>query len=441
MIPFNLSDGWEPVKHAMPYLINVIYLVLSVVMLPVWVYRIVTGRHDIGGHWQRLIGSAPNTPTNRQVIWMHGSSVGEVLLLRPLIERFRQHEPQLQLVISAYTRDGLRVARDAYPDALVFYLPFDLTWAVRSAFATVRPRLLVHSELDLWPNLLLEARRRNVPVAVVSTRINDDEYAYFRRINWFHQPALAAIHWWGAQTEQDAERIRHLLGPATTKVEVTGSLKCDALPGTDTLDKSANRRQRLGFSDQERILVAGSTHAPEEEILLNVLQQLKPDHPQLRLIIVLRHPKRAREIVKLVDERKLSFVLHSEVTLNRESSALVTIVDSIGLMMEFWGIADFAFVGGSLTPDRGSQNMVEPAMLAKPICFGPHYWNFQTVASGLLNADGAHVVTTEFEIIDTISNWLDNPHLATTIGENALAYVRTQRGATDRTISKLLELL
>jgi 3-deoxy-D-manno-octulosonic-acid transferase len=373
----------------MPYLINAIYLVLSVVMLPVWVYRIVTGRHDIGGHWQRLIGSAPVPPTDNPIVWMHGSSVGEVLLLRPLIERFRQHEPAHQLVISAYTRDGFRVARDSYPEALVFYLPFDLTWAVRRVFATVRPRLLVHSELDLWPNLLLEAQRQHVPVAVVSTRINDNELAYFRRIRWFHQPALAAIQWWGAQTEQDAERIRHLLGPTTTKVEVTGSLKCDAMPAADALARSAKLRERLGFTDQERILVAGSTHAPEEEILLNVLQQLQSEYPLLRLVIVPRHPKRTPEIEKLAQDRNLSFILNSEATSPCESSAAVTIVDSIGLLGDFWGLADFAFVGGSLVADRGGQSMIAPAMLGKPICFGPNYWNFQTVASGLLNADGA----------------------------------------------------
>ncbi len=441
MIPFGWSIGQEPAKHVMPYLINAIYLVLSVVMLPVWAYRFVTGRYDIGGHWQRLIGSAPTPSADRPVVWMHGSSVGEVLLLRPLIERFRQHEPAHQLVISAYTRDGLRVARDTYPDALVFYLPFDLSWAVRRVFATVRPRLLVHSELDLWPNLLLEAQRRHVPVAVVSTRINDDELAYFRRISWFHQPALAAIHWWGAQTEQDAERIRHLLGPATTKVEVTGSLKCDALLVADAHARSAKLRQHLGFTDQERILVAGSTHDPEEEILLNALQQLQTDHPHLRLVIVPRHPGRTPEIAKLVHDRKLSFVLNSEVTSPCDSSAAVTIVDTIGLLVDFWGLADFAFVGGSLAPDRGGQSMIPPAMLAKPMCFGPNYWNFSTVASGLLNTDGARVVMGESEIVSTISHWLENPQLATKIGENAQAYIQTQRGATDRTIPRLFELL
>lgn len=425
----------------MPYLIDIIYLALSVVMLPVWIFRIITGRHDVGGHWGRLCGAAPTPPVDRPVVWMHGSCMGEVLLLRPLIERFRREQPQYQLVISAYTRDGFRVATGAYPEALVFYLPFDFTWSVRRVFATLRPRLLVHAELDLWPNLLLEAKRQQVPVAVVSTRINDDEFAFYQRINRLHQPALAAIRWWGAQTEQDAERIRHLLGSATTKVEVTGSLKCDATLAADSIARSSELRRRLGFTDAERIVVAGSTHAPEEELLLNALQQLQPDHPHLRLVIVPRHPERTPEIVKLVRDRQLSFVLPREVTSHRESSAAVTIVDSIGVLVEFWGLADFAFTGGSLVPHRGGQSMIEPAMLAKPIFFGPNYWNFRAVASGILNADGASIVTGESEIVCTISSWLNNPHLATTIGENALAYIQTQRGATERTISRLFDLL
>lgn len=425
----------------MPYLLNILYVAIAIVISPLWLWRMIGRRFDIGGIWLRLRGVVPAPEPDQPVTWLHGSSVGELLSLRPLIDRLQEQDESLQLAISAYTKDGWLIARETWPDALVFYLPFDFSWSVRRAWSTLNPRLLVLSELELWPNLLLEARRQNIPVAVVSSRMNDDEIATYRRINWFHRFSLQAIHWWGAQTQQDADRIRSLNGTSDCVVDVTGSLKPDvSLPPSLEQDAAQLRRQ-LGFSEQDQILVAGSTHDPEERLLLEAFDQLRSSFPQLRLVIVPRHPRRAHQIRTNARDMKIACVCSSELPESPQQAASVTVMQSIGRLSTVWALADIGFVGGSLTPDRGGQNMIEPALLEKPVCFGPHVRNFQQVADGLLQAGGAKTVQSPAEIVDVVRFWLQNPNAATDAGTAGRTYIDSCQGAAEQTARALRQLV
>ncbi len=425
----------------MSILLNAVYLALSIILLPGWLWQTVRGTHDVGGVVPRFFGIAPKSVGNRPVIWMHGASVGELLALRPLIERFEASQGDSQLVVSTYTRDGLKVAGQTWPQLSVFYLPFDFSWAVRRVYRSVNPAMLMLSELELWPNLLLEAKRSRIPVAVVGSRINDTELAFFHRMRWLLKPALPAIHWWGAQTQQDAERICTLAGTSETVVEVTGSLKCDAVPAETTSIEAAELKKQMGFAEDEQILVAGSTHAPEEEQILDAFCRLHHGSPHLRLVLVPRQRRRCREIIDDVRARGLPAATWDQTSSKIETSQPVTVVSSIGELTTIWAIADFCFVGGTLAPDRGGQSMIEPALLSKPMCFGPNVWNFQNFARGLLNADGAREVRSKQDLIETITCWLNTPQQAINTGAAALRFAESQRGATDKTMTALQQLL
>lgn len=426
----------------MQYLLNILYLCAGLAFVPVWAFRIVTGRKRTEGLLRRFLGTPPSLPRDSHpVIWLHAASVGEVLPLRPLLDHFEQVQPCVRTVISTETPEGHRAARIAFPEVPLFFVPFDLTWSVRRVYRAIRPRLLVLSELELWPNLLMEARRRGIPVAVVNSRMNDADFRYFRSINRTHRHALAGIGWWGAQTTRDAERIRELLGTAPTVVAVTGSLKYDVVLDERAARDAPELGKLLGFRAQERIWIAGSTHAPEESILLDVFRDVAKDHPELRLVLVPRNTHRFREVAELLRKNAVSFVKRSDLKLPPASSAPVTLIDSVGELPALWRLADIAFVGGSLAPDCGGQNMIEPAAFAKPVCFGPNVWNFSDVASGLLSANGACQVTSGDELAQTIRAWLGAPENARRIGESARAFVESQRGAASITIRALDQLL
>lgn len=425
-----------------PDMLDVFYMLASVLLLPLWICQIFTGRKRLGVLWQRAIGIAPLADDGRAVVWFHAASVGEALSLAPLVKHFGSQPSQYRLVISTETSEGLHAAKTAFAgDLTVIHVPLDLSWCVRRAYSAIRPAMLVLSELELWPNLILEARRRGIPVAVVNSRMNDADYRFFRRINRWHQPALAAIHWWGAQTTRDADRIRLLLGPAETSVEVTGSVKFDVIPDRRALNSAQELYRRLGFSSHERILLAGSTHAPEEQILLEAFRTLARTHPELRLILVPRHSRRFRNVAELLSRSAVPFAQRSLLTAPLEQSAPVTLVDSIGELTALWQHADFGFVGGSLTQRCGGQNVIEPAALGIPVCFGPNVWNFADAAAGLLRTQAAREVRSQAEIVDAVQTWLNHPELAKQMSANAIAYVRSRQGAAVATIRALDELL
>jgi 3-deoxy-D-manno-octulosonic-acid transferase len=423
-------------------MLDAFYLLASVLLLPLWICQIATGSKSLTLLWHRVIGVAPLPDDGRPVLWFHASSIGEVLLLGPLLKHFGQQPLKHRLVLSTETVGGLQAAKAVFAgDLLVIHVPLDLSWCVRRAYAAIRPRLLVLSELELWPNLLLEAKRRGIPVAVVNSRMNDADFRFFQRINRWHRPALAAIAWWGAQTLRDAERIRRLLGQSRTTVEVTGSLKFEALAGASAANASQKMRHLLGFSAYDRTLVAGSTHPPEEQILLDAFRRLARQHPELRLVLVPRDSRRFPKVAEMLRHSGIPFAQRSRLIAPLERSEPVTLIDSIGELPAFWQLADFGFVGGSLAPHCGGQNVLEPAALGKPICFGPNVWNFSEASAGLLQAQAARRVHSPTEIAQTVEEWLNDPDLAKQMGENGAAYVQSQRGAAAATIRALDESL
>ncbi len=391
------------------------------------------------GYGAKLLGHAPTRGGERQCVWLHAVSVGEVNLLGVLIAEVRRRHPDWELVVSTTTKTGYDLACKKYgTEHTVFYAPLDFSWATREAVRRVRPDLLVLAELELWPNLIDAAKRHGAQVAIVNGRLSENSFKGYRRVGSLVRSVLSRIDLIAAQDTATADRFRSL---GATAVTTTGSLKYD---GAET-DRDNPRTQALrtlaGFDNNTTVWLAGSTQSPEEAICLRVFQELTEEHQDLRLVLVPRHPERFDEVANLLEESGLPYARRSQldVSLPLPPSPFVLLIDTVGELGAWWGTATLGFVGGSFG-DRGGQNMIEPAAYGVATCFGPNTRNFRDIVAALTAADGAKTVPDEAALEAFLNGCLELPDEAAALGERARAFVATQLGATQRTADLLDEL-
>jgi 3-deoxy-D-manno-octulosonic-acid transferase len=427
----------------MPYLLDLIYLILLVGAAPWLVYRSwTTGRYREG--WaEKVLGRSPLRIGDRPCIWFHAVSVGEVLLLRPLVAGLAKRRPGWEIVISTTTATGLGVARRTFPELVTFYAPLDFSWAVRRAVARVRPSVLALVELELWPNLVAAAKRRGARVAIVNGRLSSRSHRGYRKIRRPLSATFRRIDRVAAQSPEYAERFVDL-GIPGPRVKVTGSVKYDGLETNRDNPRTLLLRRELGLSASELVFVAGSTMEGEEPIAWRAYGEARRVHPRLRLVLVPRHPERCDRLAQWLrgqGERvqRLSQGAAAQVIGNEPPP--VILIDTVGELGAVWGLADVAFVGGSLLPGRNGQNMMEPAAYGASVLFGPYTANFRDAVEGLLARDGARRVADADELARALIADLDDPDAACQRGAAARAFVLAQNGASMRTLAELESLV
>jgi 3-deoxy-D-manno-octulosonic-acid transferase len=426
-------------------LLDAVYLLLLGVLSPWLVWRAIrTGRYrrDLPA---KLFGTVAVPADGRPTAWFHGVSVGEVHLLVTLVAAFRRRHPGWRVVVSATTDTGLAEARGRFPDVPVIAWPFDFSWAVGAALDRVRPRLVVLAEAEMWPNFLAAAAARRVPVAVVNARLSPRSFRRYQRVAGparrllFRHVARIAV-----QSAEYADRFRRLGVPAG-KLRETGSVKYDGAIGNRDTTKGRELARLLSLSrDAERsanlLWVAGSTHAPEESHVLAAFHELRPRFPNLRLILVPRHPDRFAEVAALLAASGLAFARRSELTDPPAEPPAVLLLDTVGELGAAWGLADVGYVGGTLDGRRGGQSMIEPAGYGVPTVFGPHVWNFRDAAARLVEAGGAVMIRDAGELAAAVGDLLADADRRRATGGAARRLVRAQQGATERTLAVLDEL-
>lgn len=390
------------------------------------------------GFGPKFLGSVPVRTSGRPCIWLHAVSVGEVNVLRSVIQELSHRHAGAEIVISTTTKAGFELARKLYEGHSVFYCPLDFSWAVRRAMARIRPSLFVLAELELWPNLIAAAKEQGAAVAIINGRLSDNSFKGYRRGKLFIQYILRKIDCIAAQDETTAERFL-ALGASPSSVMVSGSMKYD---GAET-DRENERTQKLKslFSIEENniVFLAGSTQSPEEEIALQVFAKLEPDFQNLKLILVPRHPDRFEEVASMLERSGSSWARRSQLSAN-DPPAKILLVDTIGELGAWWGAADIGFVGGSFG-SRGGQNMIEPAAYGIATCFGPNTRNFRDIVAALLREQAAIVVQDQKELAAFVLECLSNPSKQAEIGQRASRFVQSQFGATKRTCTALDNLL
>jgi 3-deoxy-D-manno-octulosonic-acid transferase len=436
----------------LPWLLNAGYLLALLLLSPWLIYRAFrTGRYR-RGLFAKLVGlsklSTQYSVLSTRRVWFHAVSVGEVHLLRQVIGAFRKRFPEHDCVVSSTTDTGLDEATRCFPDLCVISFPLDFSWAVRRTLRAVNPVLIVLAESELWPNFLLAVKRRGIPVAVVNARMSPRSFARYRRLGFLSRWLLRKLDLIAVQTEEYATNFR-ALGVDAGRVHVTGSVKFDGAKGDRHNPQSTALRQLFDVHDDDLVWVAGSTQAPEEEIVLRTYQKLRRDLPRLRLFIVPRQRDRFDEVARLLETSGETFVRRSSLAPSASAGrgpalalgASIILVDTIGELGALWGLADIAFVGGSLDGRRGGQNMIEPAAYGAAVLFGPHVWNFRDPAARLLECGGAVQVGDELQMERSLRDLLHDRPRREEMGAAAMAFVQSQQGATEKTLDLLGELV
>jgi 3-deoxy-D-manno-octulosonic-acid transferase len=429
----------------MPCLLNLIYATLLAACSPLLLYRSLrSGKYRDGWH-EKFLGRAPHRIGDRPCVWFHAVSVGEVLLLKPVLQELSRRRPGWEAVISTTTRSGLAMARRSYPDLVTFYAPLDFSWATRRAVSRVRPTVLALVELELWPNLVQATNEFGARVAIVNGRLSHRSHRGYRRLKGPLGPTIRRLDTVAAQTDEYADRFVDL-GVPRSRVRVTGSVKFDGLESDRSNPKTLALRKALGLSSTELVFVAGSTMEGEEEAALAAYRQARVAYPQLRLVLVPRHPERFDAVASMLEARGERVVRRSEgpspiVPRSFKQAPPVILVDTLGELASTWGLADVAFVGGSLKPGRGGQNMMEPAAFGAAVLFGPHTSNFKEVVEQLLSRGGARRVLDAQGLAEALLADLDDPESAANRGSVAKDYVLAQDGASGRTFVEIDRLV
>ena len=406
--------------------------------LPYWLLQMMRHGKYRTGLRQRL-GKVPVHLTERgekPVLWVHAVSVGEVVASAGVIEALRVRVPDYRVVISTTTDTGQKLAAKRFGPESVFYFPLDFAFAIRPYLEALRPELIVIAETEFWPNLLRLAKGSGARIAVINTRISDRSLPGYKRLQFWFRGILDNIDLFLAQTEEDRRRLIEI-GARDERVFVSGNLKFDVAPPPSPAIV-ASLREAAKRTGAGPVLVCGSTLDQEEGSLLSAFRNILANYPKAVLILAPRHPERFPAVAELVE--KLGFrLLRRSLWSGEPLAGSVFLMDTIGELAAIYSLATIAFVGGSLVP-RGGHNIIEPALYGVAVVIGNHYENFREIVNFFLSRNAVRVVGLA-ELPLVFMELIENPPAREALGRNALAALESQRGATNRTLKALSELV
>ena len=370
--------------------------------------------------------------------WVHAVSVGEVMLALKLVATMKQREPALRAALTTTTTTGFALARRQAPDWMeVIYTPLDFWPVMRRAFALIRPVRIILVEAEVWPNLTAIAHRRKIPLALVNARLSPRSERRFQKFKALVRPYFQKLDLVCVQEPEDVARWESL-GVSRTRIQPVGSIKFDPENVEPRPEQPRAVLETLGIDPVRPILLGGSTHPGEEEILARVFQQLRGEFPSLFLIIAPRHVERAREIANRLRELGLPPIFRSDVGAAPAAPDCL-LLDTTGELRDWYSVATLVFVGKSLTA-RGGQNPVEAIVANRPVIFGPHMENFARLAHSLVAAGGALQPNDEIGLTTAASGLLRDSAERARLVRNARGVLDPHRGATRRT-AELVENL
>jgi len=431
------------------YFIYSLLLALGfLILLPRFLFDAFHHGKYVAGFRERLGLLTPTKANPRPVIWIHCVSVGETQAARPLVQSLKQRFPDHSIAISTTTLTGQNLAREVFRDNVerVFYFPFDWRWIVRKTLAAVNPAAVLIMETELWPNFLRECEARRIPVAIVNGRLSEQSFRRYRMIKGFMSRVLNGLSLAAVQTDADGRRLR-ALGLEAAKISVTGSTKFDAGPPSSTSTLTSEFRERFKLDSSSPLILAASTHAPEERILLNAFTRVRADSEFTpRLMIAPRHPERFREVATLIQDSGFRSTSRTAVPSLSDSSCDVILLDSIGELPSVYSLAAMVFVGGSIAK-TGGHNILEPAAVGAPVVTGAHTHNFKQIVAVFVKA-GAVIqlppmseAEAAVELANVFQQLLGDPEKRAELGKRAMGVVSQNRGATERTLDLLGSIL
>jgi 3-deoxy-D-manno-octulosonic-acid transferase len=413
-----------------------LYSAIHYLALPYIFLRLAWRGHRDPGYWERWgerFGRMAPLPGDQQTLWIHAVSVGEVQAAVPLVRALRSGTRDLRILVTTTTPTGRARVQQALGDSVLHrYAPYDLPGVVRRFLERVRPRLVIIMETELWPNILHQCARRQIPVLLANARLSEQAAASYRRIATTAGRMLANVSCIAAQTRQDAVRLVSL-GARPERVRVTGNTKFDVrLPAS--LSEEAQVLRRC-FGVDRGVWIAASTHDGEDQQVLQAFEHVRAALPDSLLVLVPRHPERAPSVAALARKFGHSPVMRSQSPASC-ANASVFIGDSMGELPLFYAASDVAFVGGSLVRE-GGHNMLEPAALGLPVVFGPHVYDVAEISERLIEAGAGKKVNNQTELGAAVVEYMHDANLRHVAGQRGREFVKENRGA----ISLVMELV
>ena len=413
------------------------YCALAPLVAPILLYRrLALGKYResfpsmFGKNW-----SKPQDPKwDDGCLWVHAVSVGECVAAKALIRPLRDHVSALPVLLTTVTETGQALARQLVPEHadLATYYPADFSWIVKKFLSTFMPRLLVLMETELWPNVIEAAAANNMCVVVANGRISEDSFRqYLRFRSLFHRP-LKKIDAFCMQSEEDAERIIQI-GAPKDRVHVTGNCKFDVPYACPSESRKEELRQLLGIEPGMPVVVFGSTHPGEEEIVVRVTENLRSRIPSLKVLLVPRHPERFEAVWKFLEESQIPagrLSRSSEAPLGKDLA--IVLIDKMGLLAELYALATVAVVAGSFVPGIGGHNLLEAAIHGIPVVYGP-YMEKQPELTRILSPQNGGIVADRSTLSATLHELLTNPERQRKHGDAVRHAAISQQGAALKT--------
>lgn len=384
--------------------------------------------------WRERVGFYPFGM--EKCLWVHAVSVGEVIASIPLVKALQAAYPQYPMLVTTMTPTGAARVKAAFGDSVKHvYLPYDLPDAIHRFLDAMHPVACIIMETELWPNLLAACQRRDIPVCLTNARLSGKSARGYERIAPLTRMMLADVTHISACGQQDADRFVDL-GAVKKQITITGNLKFDLVIPDDLPEKSAALRALLG--KDRFVWIAASTHEGEEEVILEAHRKLIAEDPSALLILVPRHPDRFDQIAQLSAD--IFQTQRRSAMEDIQADTQVYLGDTMGEMLLLYGAADVAFVAGSLIP-RGGHNILEPAVLAKPVLTGTHVFNFAEICKKFTEANALETVTDADSLAASLVNLQKNPALRKEQGERARHVMDANRGALAKQIGVIQQLV
>ncbi|MDD5478028.1 MAG: 3-deoxy-D-manno-octulosonic acid transferase [Candidatus Omnitrophica bacterium] len=416
---------------------DLIFFIFSLIYLPLYLFR---GKFHQG--FARRLGSLPQDLNLDRPIWIHAVSVGEAVAIKGLVSQLRETYPQKKIVISTVTATGNKVAGGLVNSGdFLTYLPLDFSFIVSKVLKKINPCVFIIAETEIWPNLISCLYKQRIPVITVNGRISDRSYAGYSAIKLFIRTILRKVNRFCMQSEADALRLQNL-GVEKQNIQVTGNVKFDIDLEESSAINVLAYRQKLWLGQNDKLLVCGSTHPREEELIFKAYAQLLIVFPELKLLIAPRHPQRSKEIASLATGKGFMPIFISSITgacptcINKA----IFILDVIGELFNYYSAADIVFMGGSLVK-KGGHNILEPASLKKPVIFGPYMFNFRDISELFLKNKGALMAHDCEELVAKIKEILGSPFAAKEMAQRGYGLIIANKGATLKNIQVIQRVL
>lgn len=418
------------------FIYSLVLTILAVVFLPIILIAFVVQPKFRAGFWQKIGFYNLNLPKEKTV-WIHAVSVGEVNAVEGFVKEARKQFSNCNIVLSTVTRTGQAVANSKlkeYTDQII-YFPYDFVFSINSALNAINPDLVIIAETEIWPNFTNETTKRNIPITIINGRISPNSHKGYKKISFFFSKILAKYSLILMQTEGDAQRIVDIGAPQDI-TKVMGNLKFD-ITNKLTEEETSSLQDTLKSKDY-KVLIAGSTHSGEDEVVLDAYKKLKEQHSNLKLLLAPRHPERNKQVFELIKEVTSRCGLRSEKDNFEEKDIIV--LDTMGELGQLYSICDVAFLGGSFS-NTGGHNPLEASIYNKPTVSGPTVFNFKDIYRFLTEAGASIVVEDQENLYNKIEELLSDSQIYKTTSDACKQVFEKNSGALEYSIKELKELI